>query len=118
MSTLGLDTPRDIRIEIEHKEPTFREDWHFPIPTGTVDFNTVYNTDNTQTDQTVPGGLSTTRARWEGNLLIVEWNTSGFVTKRAISLSANGKTMTFYIDQCCLEINGMSTSEKMVFEKQ
>ena len=77
-----------------------------------------YITDNSQTEQTVPGGLSITSARWEGNLLIVEWNTGGFITKRAIALSTDGKTMTFYIDQCCVEINGMSRSEKTVFEKQ
>jgi hypothetical protein len=108
--------PDDLLIKIDHKEPTFAEDWKISTPNGERSFQAKYTTDGKETEQEVLGRTSKTSAKWDGDALIIEFKSEGGFFKRKITLSADGKTITKVVTQSPRD--GEHTEDTVVFEKQ
>jgi hypothetical protein len=107
--------PDAIMIKIDHKEPTFTEEWSMSTPEGARSFQAKYTTDGKETEQEVMGQMSKTSAKWEGAALMIEWTSEGNFFKRKITLSADGKTMTKVVSH---NDGGEQREDTVVFEKQ
>ena len=107
--------PDNILIKIDHKEPTFVEDWSMSTPNGERSFQAKYTTDGKETEQEVMGRTAKTSAKWDGAALMIEWASEGNFFKRKITLSADGKTMTKVVSH---SDGGEQREDTVVFEKQ
>ena len=107
--------PDGLLIKIDHKEPSFVEDWKISTPNGERSFQAKYTTDGKETEQEVMGRTAKTSAKWDGDALVIEFKTEGGFFKRKITLSADGKTITKVVTQS--GDNGQ-TEDTVVFEKQ
>jgi len=107
--------PDNILIKIDHKEPTFVEEWSMTTPNGERSFQAKYTTDGKETEQEVMGRTAKTSAKWEGAALMIEWTSEGDFFKRKITLSADGKTMTKVVSH---NEGGEQKEDTVVFEKQ
>jgi hypothetical protein len=107
--------PDNILIKIDHKEPTFVEDWSMSTPNGERSFQAKYTTDGKETEQEVMGRTAKTSAKWEGAALMIEWTSEGNFFKRKITLSADGKTLTKVVSH---NEGGEQKEDTVVFEKQ
>src|SRR5262245_42715257 len=108
--------PDNLSIKIDHKEPTFVEDWSMSTPNGDRSFQAKYTTDGKETEQEVMGHTARTKAKWDGDALVVEWRSEDRSFIRKITLSADGKTMTKIVTQS--KDGGEQTEDTVVFEKQ
>ena len=108
--------PDSLLIKIDHKEPTFVEDWSMSTPNGERSFQAKYTTDGKETEQEVLGRTAKTSAKWEGDALVIEFKSEGGFFKRKITLSADGKTITKMVTQSPRD--GEQTEDTVVFEKQ
>lgn len=107
--------PEDLLIKIDHKEPTFAEEWKMTTQNGERSFQAKYTTDGTESEQEVIGRTAKTSAKWEGDALVIEFKAEGGFFKRKVTLSADGKTITKVITQSG---NNGQTEDTVVFEKQ
>ena len=107
--------PDAILIKIDHKEPTFVEEWSMSTPNGDRSFQAKYTTDGKETEQEVMGRAAKTSAKWEGDALVIEFKEGGGFFKRKITLSADGKTITKAVTQ---SRDGEQSEDTVVFEKQ
>ncbi|HEV2667447.1 MAG TPA: hypothetical protein VG324_21205 [Blastocatellia bacterium] len=107
--------PDSILIKIDHKEPAFVEDWSMSTQNGDRSFQAKYTTDGKVTEQEVMGRTAKTSAKWEGDALLIQWQTEGNYFKRKITLSADGKTMTKVVSH---GDGGEQREDTVVFEKQ
>jgi len=108
--------PDNILIKIDHKEPTFTEEWSMSTPEGARSFQAKYTTDGKETEQEVMGQTAKTSAKWEGDALVIEFKTADSFFKRKITLSADGKTMTKVVTHS--PAGGDPMEDTVVFEKQ
>jgi hypothetical protein len=108
--------PDAIMIKIDHKEPTFTEEWSMSTPEGARSFQAKYSTDGKETEQEVMGQTAKTSAKWEGDALVIEFKTADSSFKRKITLSADGKTMTKAVTHS--PVGGDPMEDTVVFEKQ
>ena len=108
--------PDNILIKIDHKEQALVEDWSMSTPGGDRSFQVKYTTDGKEIEQEVMGRTAKTKAKWEGDALVVEWYSEGGFFKRKITLSADGKTMTKVVTQS--NGGGEQSEDTVVFEKQ
>jgi hypothetical protein len=107
--------PDTLSIKIDHKEPTFAEDWKMTTPNGERSFQAKYTTDGKESEQEVLGRTAKTSAKWEGDALVIEFKTETGFFRRKITLSADGKTITKVVTQSG---DGGQTEDTAVFEKQ
>jgi hypothetical protein len=107
--------PDNLLIKIDHKEPSFVEDWKMSTADGERSFQAKYTTDGKETEQDVMGRRAKTSAKWEGDALVIEFKTENGFFKRKIMLSADGKTITKAVTQ---SRDGEQTEDTVVFEKQ
>lgn len=108
--------PENLLIKVDHKEPTFVEDWKVSTPDGELSFQAKYTTDGKETEQEVMGRTAKTSAKWEGDALVIEFKSEGGFFKRKIMLSADGKTITKVVTQS--KGDGGQSEDTVVFEKQ
>jgi len=112
----GGGGPDSLLIKIDHKEPAFAEDWSMSTQNGDRSFQAKYTTDGKEMEQEVMGQMARTKAKWDGDALVVEWRSEGRFFIRKITLSADGKTMTKIVTQS--KDGSEQTEETAVFEKQ
>ncbi len=108
--------PDAILIKIDHKEPALTESWSLSTPNGDRSFEAKYTIGGKETEQEVMNRTAKTQAKWDGDALIIEWQSEGGMFKRKITLSADGKTMTKVVTQT--RGDGQQSEDTVVFEKQ
>lgn len=108
--------PDAILIKIDHKEPALTESWSISTPNGERSFEAKYTIGGKEAEQEVMGRTAKTQAKWDGDALVIEWQSEGGMFKRKITLSADGKTMTKAVTQT--RGDGQQAEDTVVFEKQ
>ncbi|HMV86927.1 MAG TPA: hypothetical protein PLD20_15065 [Blastocatellia bacterium] len=108
--------PSEITIKIEHKDSTLTESLFLVTGGGDRTVEAKYTTDGKESTQEVMGATAQTSAKWEGDVLIIDWKVESAGFNRKITLSADGKTMTMLVKQSTPD--GQSATDTVVLEKQ
>lgn len=109
------DGPASIVIKLELKDGTLTETMTVGTDNGERAFTATYTTDGKVTSQEVLGRTAKTFAKWEKDVLVIDFNADGRAFVRKFSLSEDGKTMTVAVHQ---SNDQGDRDEMMVLEKQ
>lgn len=107
--------PISIVIKLELKDSTLTETMTVSTDNGDRAFTATYSTDGKVTSQEVMGRTAQTLAKWEKEVLVIDFNADGRKFVRKFTLSEDGKTMTIAVHQS--SDNG-DRDEIVVMEKQ
>jgi hypothetical protein len=107
--------PGNITVKFDQKESSLTEALTIGDSGGDQTIELKYTTDGKEAAQEIAGTSVKTTARWEGEVLVIEWRGEGRAFHRKITLSADGKTMTMAVHQ--VRPDG-EVDETVVLEKQ
>jgi aspartate racemase len=98
-STLRIPIPRELLVDIDHREPVIVQRMTVVAVDGAEQQLTfTYRTDGQQSSNVTPNGEAQTRARWVGSVLVIETTlrtpTRTFSFKDYWTLSADRQTLT------------------------
>ena len=109
------DGPSSLVLKLEVKEGAVTETLTIGTENGERDFTGNYKTDGKATTQDLMGRTVQASAKWEGDVLAIDFKDERGGFARKITLSADGKTMTIAVHQT--GENG-DRDETVVLEKQ
>jgi hypothetical protein len=109
------DGPASVVIKLDLKEGTLTETMTIGTDNGERAFTATYTTDGKVTSQEVMGRTAKTFAKWEKDVLVIDFNADGRAFVRKFSLSEDGKTMTVAVHQSG---DQGDRDETLVMEKQ
>ena len=107
--------PTSMTVRFEQTGPVLREWLTFETPKGEANFNCTYTLDGKEGQNLVEGEKIKTTAKWEANVLLIEWKYEGGASARRFTPSEDGKSLTVEAR------NSDSTGERtnlIVLEKQ
>jgi hypothetical protein len=114
-----MPAPTSVVVKIEQKEPHIKSSTVISSDQGEFTVETELATDGTETTNQFGPTSMKTKARWEGNALMVESKGSGdsgdFTSKEKWTLSEDGKTLT--VVRSWSGPMGEAT-QNMIYEKQ
>jgi hypothetical protein len=111
----GGGGPSGITAKIDQKDDSVTEALTVTGDGGDQNVEGKYTTDGKEIDvQLGPNGAKGT-AKWDGDALVIEWKAEGFVFRRKLALSTDGKTLTMAVHRTSQ--NG-EVDETVVFDKQ
>ena len=98
-STLRVPTPRELLVDIEHREPAIVQRMTAVGGDGAEQHVTfTYRTDGQESSNATPNGEAQTRARWIGSVLVIETTlrtpNRTFSFRDHWTLSADRQTLT------------------------
>lgn len=107
--------PASIVIKLELKDTTLTETMTVGTDNGERAFTASYTTDGKVTSQEVMGRTAQTFAKWEKDVLVIDFNADGRKFVRRFTLSEESKTMTIAVHQSG---DQGDRDETVVLEKQ
>lgn len=107
--------PSGITTKIDQKDDSVTEALTVTGDGGDQSVEGKYTTDGKEIDVQLGPNAAKGSAKWDGDALVIEWKSEGFVFRRKFALSADGKTLTMAVHRTSK--NG-EVDETLVFEKQ
>jgi hypothetical protein len=93
-----MPAPSSFSAKIDHKDPSLKVASTFVGDQGEMTFEMTFSTDGTETTNQMGPFTMKSKAKWEGNALLVESKGSSdngeFTSKEKWTLSEDGKTLT------------------------
>ena len=86
--------PRAMTVRFEQQGPVLREWLTFETSRGETTWNCTYMIDGKEKLNLVEGEKIRTTARWESNVLLIEWKYDGGTSERRFTVSDDGKFLT------------------------
>jgi len=115
-SHFGNNGPTSITIKFVQKDSSLVETLTLGEDQGEHSLELKYTTDGKQGVNQIGDENAKTTAGWEGQALVIEWNGSGRILRRKITLSSDGKTMTMAVHHA--DPGGQSADDTVVLDKQ
>lgn len=109
------DGPANIVIKLDLKEGALSETMTVSAENGERAFSASYTTDGKVTTQEVMGRTAKTFAKWDKDVLVIDFSDERGSFIRKFTLSEDGKTMTVAVHQSG---GGNERNETVVMEKQ
>lgn len=107
--------PSGITTKIDQKDDSVTEALTVTGDGGDQSVEGKYSTDGKEIDVQLGPNAAKGSAKWEGDALVIEWKSEGFVFRRKFALSTDGKTLTMAVHRTSQ--NG-EVDETVVFDKQ
>jgi len=107
--------PSGITAKIDQKDDSVTEAVTVTLDGGDQSVEGEYTTDGKEIDVQVGPAAAKGSAKWDGDALVIEWKSEGFLFRRKFALSTDGKTLTMAVHRT--SPNG-EVDETVVFDKQ
>ena len=107
--------PSGITAKIDQKDDSVTEAITVTGDNGDQSVEGKYTTDGKEIEVQVGPNTAKGTAKWDGDALVIEWKSEGFIFRRKLALSTDGKTLTMAVHRT--GENG-EVDETVVFDKQ
>lgn len=108
--------PQAVMVKLDHQGSSLSEVITMTTSNGERSYEMKYTLDGTETENQFGNETAKTTAKWEGDMLMINWQTpSGMIIKRKITFSEGTKVMTVAVSRT--EPDG-EKSDLVVLEQQ